>query len=48
MVEAYCVKCRTKREMQKPKQSKLSNGRDAVRGVCGECDTVLCRMGKMP
>lgn len=47
MVEAYCVKCRAKQEMQKPKQTKLKNGRDAVKGVCSECGTNLFRMGKM-
>ena len=48
MVEAYCVKCRKKQEMQKPLQTKLSNGRAAVRGGCGVCGTNLVRMGRMP
>ena len=48
MVEAYCVKCRKKQEMKRPKQTTLKNGRAAVRGECSVCDTGLIRMGKMP
>ena len=46
MTEAYCVKCRQKREIQNPEETKLKNGRPAVKGVCGECGTKVFRIGK--
>lgn len=30
-MQAYCVKCRTKREMKDPKQITMKNGRPATR-----------------
>jgi hypothetical protein len=42
--EAYCVKCREKREMKDPKEVTMKNGRDAVEGVCPVCGTKLFRM----
>ncbi|MFZ2098267.1 MAG: type I DNA topoisomerase [Anaerolineales bacterium] len=47
-MEAYCVKCRTKREMTDPKPVFTTNGTPATRGVCPECGTTLFRMGKTP
>jgi len=47
MVEAYCVKCRAKREIKNPKETKLKNGRPAVKGVCPQCGTNVFRIGKM-
>ena len=47
MVEGYCVKCKAKAQMKDPKQTKLDNGRDCVKGVCPKCGTKMCRMGKM-
>lgn len=46
MTEAYCVKCRTKREMKSPKETKLKNGRPAVKGTCPTCGTNMFRIGK--
>ena len=46
MTEAYCVKCRQKREIQNPEVTKLKNGRPAVKGTCGECGTIVFRIGK--
>jgi DNA topoisomerase-1 len=45
-VEAYCVKCRTKREINDPKPVFNDNGSPATRGVCPECGTTLYRMGR--
>jgi len=42
--EAYCVKCREKREMQDEKDVTMKNGRNAVEGKCGVCGTKLFRM----
>ena len=46
MTEAYCVKCRKKVEIQDAEETKLKNGRPAVKGVCGECGTKVFRIGK--
>ena len=45
-MEAYCVKCRTKRAVQEPQPVFTNNGTPATRGVCPECGTTLFRMGK--
>ncbi len=47
MVQAYCVKCRKKVDIQDPKETKLKNGRPAVKGTCGECGINVFRIGKM-
>ncbi len=41
--EAYCTKCRTKREMSDPKEVTLANGRHALQGTCAVCGTKLLR-----
>jgi len=46
MTTGYCVKCRTKREMKNPTETKLKNGRPAVKGVCPTCGTKMFRIGK--
>lgn len=45
-MEAYCVKCRTKREMKDPKEIKMANGRPAMQGTCPVCSTKLNRIMK--
>lgn len=39
--EAYCVKCRTKREVANAKEETLDNGRRALRGECSVCGTKI-------
>ena len=46
MAQAYCMKCRTKREIKNPKSVTLKNKRPATQGVCGVCGTKLFRIGK--
>ena len=47
MPEAYCVKCKYKREMKDPKEVTMKNGRKAMKGICPECGTGMYRiMGK--
>lgn len=41
--EAYCVKCKTKREMKDAREEKSENGRRMMRGVCPVCGTALTR-----
>ena len=45
-MEAYCFKCRAKREIQSPKQVTLKNGRPATQGTCPQCSTRVFRIGK--
>jgi DNA topoisomerase-1 len=47
-LEAYCVKCRTKREMNDPLPVFTDNATPATRGVCPECGTAMFRMGNTP
>ncbi len=47
-LEAYCVKCRTKREIADPQPVFTANGVPATRGRCPVCGTTLFRMGKTP
>ena len=44
-MEAYCFKCKTKREIKGPQQVTLKNGRPATRGACSECGTKVFRIG---
>ena len=45
-MEAYCVKCRAKREIKNPRAVTMKNGRSATRGVCPTCGTSVFRIGK--
>jgi DNA topoisomerase I len=48
MMEAYCVKCKTKREMTEAKPEYTVSGTAATRGKCPVCGTTLYRMGATP
>ncbi len=43
--EAYCVKCKTKREMKDATQITMKNGRPATEGKCPECGTKMFKIG---
>lgn len=45
-MEAYCVKCKTKREILQPEAVFTSTGNPATRGVCAACSASLFRMGR--
>jgi len=47
-MEAYCVKCKEKREIGSPEPTFTSSGTPATRGKCPVCNTGLYRMGKTP
>ena len=47
-MEAYCMKCRTKREIVDPQASFNAAGAPVTRGTCGVCGTTLYRIGKTP
>lgn len=47
MAEAYCVKCKAKKEMKDAKEVTMKNGRKAMKGRCPTCGTGMYRiMGK--
>ncbi len=45
MVEAYCMKCKAKREMQDAEDTVMKNGRKAKKGKCPECGTGMFKIG---
>ena len=45
-MEAYCFKCRAKREIRNPQNVQLKNGRPATKGSCSSCNTTVFRIGK--
>ncbi len=48
MVEAYCVKCKAKREMQEGKEVEMKGKggtkRRAMKGKCPKCGTTMFRI----
>jgi DNA topoisomerase I len=47
-LQAYCVKCKTKRDMQEMQTVYTKTGAPGTRGKCAECGTNLFRMGETP
>ncbi len=47
-MEAYCVKCKAKKEMKDPKAITMKNGKPAAQGTCHNCGTKMFRIGKGP
>jgi DNA topoisomerase-1 len=47
-LKAYCVKCKTKREMEKPQPEFTATGTPGTRGTCSVCGTTMFRMGRTP
>ena len=45
-MEAYCVKCKAKKEMKDANKVTLKNGRNAMKGKCPDCGTSLFRIVK--
>jgi hypothetical protein len=46
MPEGYCVKCRSKKEMQDAKAITMKNGKPATTGTCPDCSTKMFKIGK--
>ena len=46
MPQAYCFKCRAKREIKNPRSVTLKNKRPAVQGTCPVCGTRMYRIGR--
>ncbi len=45
-MQAYCMKCRAKREMKNTRNIVMKNRRPATQGVCPVCGTKMFRIGK--
>ena len=43
---AYCMKCKHEREIKNPQKTRMSNGRNAVRGSCPVCGTTMFKFVK--
>jgi hypothetical protein len=43
--QAYCVKCKTKRDMKNEKPVTMKNGRSAISGICSVCGTKMFKIG---
>lgn len=44
-MQAYCVRCKSKQEMQNPKAILMKNGKPATQGSCPVCGTKVFRIG---
>jgi len=44
-MEAYCVKCRQKRQAEDVKQVVMKNGKPAQQGKCTVCGTTMFKIG---
>lgn len=47
-LQAYCVKCKAKRDMQDTEAVYTKKGSPGTRGTCATCGTKLFRMGATP
>jgi hypothetical protein len=45
VAEAYCVKCKAKREMKNAQHITMKNGKPAAQGTCPVCGTKMFRIG---
>ena len=45
-MQAYCVKCRTKRDMKDAKAIIMKNSKPATQGACPTCGTKMFRIGE--
>jgi len=46
LMQAYCVKCRAKKEMKNPKAVTMKNKKPATTGTCPTCGTKMFKIGK--
>jgi hypothetical protein len=44
-MEAYCLKCREKRDMKDEKPVTMKNGKPATQGKCPVCGTTMYKIG---
>ena len=46
-MQAYCLKCKEKRDLKDPQVMQFKNGRPATRGVCAVCGASVFVFGKV-
>ena len=44
-MDAYCMKCKAKKEMKDPVAVTMKNGKPATQGICADCGTKLFKIG---
>jgi uncharacterized protein YlaI len=44
-MEAYCMKCKGKREIKNPTPTTMKNNKPATTGTCQDCGTKVIRIG---
>jgi len=44
-MEAYCMKCKAKKEMKNPTPVTMKNGKPATEGTCPDCGTKMFKIG---
>ncbi len=44
-MEAYCVKCKSKKQMKNPQHVTMKNGKPATQGTCPDCSTKMFKIG---
>lgn len=44
MAEAYCVKCKAKREIKNPEETVMKNKMKAMKGTCEKCGTKVFKI----
>ncbi|HEY3298207.1 MAG TPA: DUF5679 domain-containing protein [Armatimonadota bacterium] len=44
-MEAYCVKCKAKREMKNAQPVVMKNNKPATTGICPTCGTKMFKIG---
>ncbi|MES2459937.1 MAG: DUF5679 domain-containing protein [Armatimonadota bacterium] len=44
-MDGYCFKCKTKKEMANPTETRTKNGKVAVTGSCVTCGTKMFKIG---
>ena len=47
MVNIYCLKCRSKRDVDGANAVTMKNGKPAIKGKCPECNNPVFRIGKI-
>ncbi len=45
VTQAYCVKCREKRDINNPQATYTKTGSAITKGTCGVCGTTITRIG---
>ncbi|MBI4975810.1 hypothetical protein HZC20_03975 [Candidatus Peregrinibacteria bacterium] len=43
-MQGYCVKCKASRDMDRAEEVTMKNGRKAMKGKCGKCNTGMYKI----